>query len=165
MRPETTELQIECLYCHHFTKSINPIVIKKIKGNRYQISATCIICKRAKGKTLNKAQVKELPEEIKNSPDGSVFANDIQQKGGMIPLNLLLPLITAGISALPDIGKTIYNAIKGNGVGNETGGLIGNETGGLISNEELIELVCKIIQSGDINLKEICEKIDVDYYD
>ncbi len=149
MRPESTELQIECPYCRHFTQSINPIVIKKIKGNRYQISAKCIICKRTKGKTLNKTQVKELPNEIKNSEYGSIFANEIERKGSAFPLALLLPLITAGIRALPDIGKTIYNAVKGNGINGE--------------NKE--ELLNKRMDSGEIALKEICEKRNADYYD
>ena len=70
----------------------------------------------------------------------------------MIPINLLLPLITAGITALPDIGKTIYNAIKGNGINGE-------------NKEELLKLLYKKMDSGEITLKEICEQRNADYYD
>ena len=76
----------------------------------------------------------------------------------MIPLNLLLPLITAGITALPDIGKTIYNAIKGNGIN-------GENSGGLITKADLLNLIYKKMDSGEITLKEICEQRNADYYD
>ena len=48
-----------------------------------------------------------------------VFVDQIEREGGMIPFNLLIPLITGAITAIPDIAKTVTNLIKGNGLDEE----------------------------------------------
>ena len=109
-----------CNHCKDLTNSINPIIIIKESDKIYRMSAYCGKCKNYKpAKILNPFQIKLLPNEIKAATFMKVFVDQIEREGGMIPLNLLLPLITAGISAIPEIGKTIYNAVKGNGLDEE----------------------------------------------
>ena len=114
-REQNNETALKCNKCKKYTDSINPIIIEKESGNRYHISSRCKDCNNKKSKYLNMAQVKLLPPEISNAPNNTSFMNEIQRNGGAIPFGLLIPLITSVIQALPDIGKTIYNAVKGNG--------------------------------------------------
>ena len=75
-------------------------------------------------------QISKLPDEIRNAQEDSVFADNIDRSGGMIPLAQLIPMIISGLSALPEIGKTIYNIVKGNGVEVDE-----------ISNKDLLKLI------------------------
>ena len=71
----------------------------------------CSICNKFKSKFLNLEQVKLLPDEIKNSVDGSTFTNTIERNGGIIPIIPLIMAVTAGISALAAAGGSTASAI------------------------------------------------------
>ena len=116
-RPANKETMLKCNHCKDLTPSINPIIVIKESDKIYRMSAYCRKCNNYKpAKILNPSQIKLLPDEIKSTPSMTVIVNQIEKEGGMIPLATLIPLIISGLTALPEIGKTIYNVVKGNGL-------------------------------------------------
>ena len=71
----------------------------------------CSICNKFKTKVLSLEQVKLLPDEIKNSVDGSIVTNTIERNGGILPIIPLIMAVTAGISALASAGGATASAI------------------------------------------------------
>ena len=61
----------------------------------------CVICNKFKNKYLNLEQVKALPNEIRDSDDGSIFTNTIIRNNEILPIIPLIGSIAMGISALP----------------------------------------------------------------
>ena len=112
-RPKNMEVRIKCKKCKEFTQSVEPISIKKLKQNIYDIRAKCTICGHLKIKRLNEQQRKLLPDEIINLSDNSEVTNNIEKEGGIFPLLALIPAIAAGISALGSIGGVAANTIIG----------------------------------------------------
>ena len=62
-RRPNNEIRLRYNTCREFTQSINPIIIKKEKNNRFHIKAECSICNKFKTKYLNIEQEKLLPDE------------------------------------------------------------------------------------------------------
>ena len=110
-RKQSSEVRLYCLKCKDYTQSKEPIIIKKDVGCRFHIKAMCSICNKFKTRFLNLEQVKLLPDEIKNSVDGSTFTNTIERNGGIIPIISLIMAVTAGISALASAGSATASAI------------------------------------------------------
>ena len=75
------------------------------------MKAMCSICNKFKTKFLNLEQLKLLPDEIKNSEDGSTFTNTIERNGKILPIIPLIMAVTAGISALASAGGATASAI------------------------------------------------------
>ena len=108
----TNELRLRCFYCKDYTQSISPVIIKKERGNRFHIRATCIVCNKQKVKYLNKHQVDILPDEIKDSEDNTTFVDNIKAKhGGIVPLIPIIAAICAGITALSTAGGAAAGTI------------------------------------------------------
>ena len=110
-RKESSEVRLYCLKCKDYTQFIEPIIIKMDVGIRFHIKAMCSICNKFKSKFLNLEQVKLLPDEIKNSFDGSTFTNTIERNGGIIPIIPLIAAIAAGVSALASAWSATASAI------------------------------------------------------
>ena len=108
----TNELRLRCFYCKDYTQSISPVIIKKEKGNRIHIRATCIICNKQKSKYLNKYQVDVLPDKIRDSEDNTTFVDNIKAKtGGIVPVIPIIAAICAGITALSTAGGAAAGTI------------------------------------------------------
>ena len=110
-RKPNNEIRLRCNTCKEFTQSINPIIIKKDKNNRFHIKAVCSICNKFKTKYLNIEQVKLLPDEIKNAPDNTTFTDNIVRNGGILPLLFLIGVIVAGITALASVGGATASSV------------------------------------------------------
>ena len=110
-RKQSSDVRLYCLKCKDYTQSIEPIIIKKDVGSRFHIKAMCSICNKFKTKFLSLEQVKLLPDEIRNSVDGSTFTNTIERNGGILPIIPLIMAVTAGISALASAGGATASAI------------------------------------------------------
>ena len=110
-RKQSSEVRLYCLKCKDYTQSKEPIIIKKDIGSRFHIKAMCSICNKFKTKFLSLEQVKLLPDEIKNSVDGSTFTNTIERNGGIIPIIPLIMAVAAGVSALASAGSATASAI------------------------------------------------------
>ena len=104
-RKQSLEIRLRCNKCKEYTKTTNPIIIKKEAGNRFHIKAVCSICNKYKNKYLNIEQVNLLPDEIKQAPDNTTFTENIIKEGNALPLLTLIPAIFAGISALNGTGQ------------------------------------------------------------
>jgi hypothetical protein len=108
-----TELGIKCSACKNITETVEPITIQRSAINKYNLSGTCIICKKLKSKALNKLQRKSLPPEILNMQVGTTFTNNIEKEGGIFPIIPLIGAIAAGISALTGVaGVTASSILK-----------------------------------------------------
>ena len=110
-RRPNNKIRLRCNTCKEFTQSINPIIIKKQKNNRFHIKAVCLICNKFTTKYLNIEQVKLLPDEIKNAPDNTTFTDTIERNGGIFPLLPLIGAIAAEITALASAGGAIGSAV------------------------------------------------------
>ena len=64
--------------------------------------------------------MKTLPNEIKNSVDGSIFKNTIERIGGLIPIIPMIGAIAMGISALASAAGTTASVVLANKQANET---------------------------------------------
>ena len=91
------ETRIRCHTCQNYTQSIEPVILKKEFGSRFHFKAVCAICNKFKTKYLNLEQVKVLPNEIKDSIDGSTFTNTIERNGILISIIPLISTIVMGI--------------------------------------------------------------------
>ena len=119
-RKYSSEVRLYCVKCKDYAQSIEPVIIKKDANNRFHIKALCFICNKFKTKFLNLEQVKTLPDEIKNSVDGSIFKNTIERNGGLIPIIPLIGAIAMGISALASAAGTTASVVLANKQANET---------------------------------------------
>ena len=108
-RRPNTQTHIRCNTCKNYTQCIEPVDIRKESGNRFHFKAMCIICNKFKTKYLNLEQVKALPNEIRDSDDGSTFTNTIVRNNKMLPIIPLIGSIAMGISALPSTDLTAAN--------------------------------------------------------
>ena len=75
-RKPSLEIRLRCNKCKEYTKTTNPIIIKKA-GNRFHIKAVCSVCNKYKNKYLNIEQVNLLPDEIKQASDNTTFTDNI----------------------------------------------------------------------------------------
>jgi hypothetical protein len=115
IRAPNLEVRVRCPNCKELTKSVEQIIIKKVKGNRFYFTAACVFCNSFNNNYLNRSQVNILPYEIKNAPDNTTFSNIIEKEGKTLPLLALIPTIAAGITALPVLGGTVAsNVIQAN---------------------------------------------------
>ena len=80
----------------------------------------CSICNKFKTKFLNLEQVKLLPNEIRESENGSTIKNTIIRDGKALSLLALIPLVIAGISALTSVAGTTASVVLANKQANET---------------------------------------------
>ena len=110
-RRPNNEIRLRCNTCKEFTQSINPIIIKKEKNNRFHIKAVCSISNKFKTKYLNIEQVNLLPDEIRNASDNTTFTDTIERNGGILPLLHLIGAIAAGITALASAGEATASAV------------------------------------------------------
>ena len=55
--------KIYCKYCNEFTKSIEPIVLKRVE-KRFCIACLCEICYGTKRRFLNICQMKMIPKDF-----------------------------------------------------------------------------------------------------
>ena len=108
-RRKNNQTHICCNTCKIYTQSIEPVDIRKESGNRFHFKAMCIICNKFKNKYLNLEQVKLLPDEIRDSDDGSIFTNTIIRNDEILPIIPLIGSIAMGISALPSTDSTATN--------------------------------------------------------
>ena len=104
-RKPSLEIRLRCNKCKEYTKTTNPVIIKKEVGNRFHIKAVCSICNKYKNKYLNIEQINLLPDEIKQAADNTTFTDNIIKEGKALPLLTLIPAIFAGISSLSSVGQ------------------------------------------------------------
>ena len=103
------------------------MIINKESGNRFHFKAVCVICNKFKNKYLNLEQVKALPDEIRDSDDGSIFTNIIIGNDEILPIILLIGSIAMRISTLsstdsiPSNIEELKNTIIKNGNNLQTG--------------------------------------------
>ena len=119
LRKYSSEIGLYFVKCKDYTQSIEPIVVKKEVGNRYHIKALCSICNKFKTKFLNLEQVKLLPNEIRESENGSTFKNTIIRDGKALPLLALILLVIAKSSALTSAAGTTASVFLANKQANE----------------------------------------------
>ena len=105
-RTRNLEVQLYCINFKEYTQSTSPISIIKVATNRFHIKAMCFICHKFKTKFLNKEQIKLLPNELRESENGSTFNDAIIREGEALPLLALVPIIIVGISALTSVAGT-----------------------------------------------------------
>ena len=72
----------------------------------------CVICNKFKIKYLNLEQVKALPDEIRDSEDGSTFTNTIVRNDKIPPIIPLFGAIAIGISTLSSTNSITANIEK-----------------------------------------------------
>ena len=72
-RQPNLEIRLKCANCKDFTQTIGPIIISKLKENRYHIKAICSICNKFKSNILNKEQIKLLPHEFQQAADNKLL--------------------------------------------------------------------------------------------
>ena len=147
------ETRIRCHTCHNYTQSIEPVIIKKEFVSRFHFKAVCVICNKFKTKYLNQEKVKVLPNEIKDSIDGSTFTNTIERNGILISIIPLISTIVIGISTLPSQG-TIVSGVLPNKQTNEQivaqvielkDKYISNTDNGIIIDSKLADLVISLV--------------------
>ena len=84
-------MPIPCRTCNKITTTTSPLLIKRLRWNRYCVLGLCIDCKGTKQKMLSNTQSKKLPQIFFVMPIPSSALDCIKdENGNMVELYPLL---------------------------------------------------------------------------
>lgn len=87
--------RITCRYCNYApTKTVSPIMIRKLNFRSFHLSGLCEVCKRTKSKFLGDTQVKQLPSIIYNIRINTGFLEYVEDEdGNLVEIFIMLDKI------------------------------------------------------------------------
>src|SRR3977135_3336840 len=82
---------LNCYYCNKVTKTIPPLVFRRIKDETFHIRGTCEKCYKMKAKFFTEEQIKQLPKMILETCVPYLSLSYIEDRTGKI--HEIFPLI------------------------------------------------------------------------
>ena len=84
-----------CRYCNYMpTRTISPMMIRKLNNRSFHVSGLCEICLRTKSKFLSDYQVKQLPNVVYNIRTTTGYLEYVEdEKGNLVKIFPILDKI------------------------------------------------------------------------